>query len=177
VPEVTFEAFLRSQGIAALAEVRTVDLRAFLAQEATHRPAPSSQGRTVAALRCFFSFCVESDYTERDPAHVLRTPKKREALPDVLDRSELSRLLGRAWPVGRLGARARRQARARPAAARPVRPRRAAPLGAAGFRLRQRVVPIHPGSGEASRRCSSRGRRAGQRALNRRCSSACTAVA
>jgi site-specific recombinase XerD len=85
--------FLRSQGIAALAEIRTPDLRRFLAQEATHRPAPSSQARTVAALRCFFRFCVENDYLERDPAHVLRTPKKREALPDVLDRAELSRLL------------------------------------------------------------------------------------
>jgi site-specific recombinase XerD len=84
---------LRSQGLSALAEIRTPDLRRFLADEVTHRPAPSSQARTVAALRCFFRFCVESDYLERDPAHVLRTPKKREALPDVLDRSELSRLL------------------------------------------------------------------------------------
>jgi site-specific recombinase XerD len=85
--------FLRGEGISTLAEIRTPDLRRFLAQEATHRPAPSSQARTVAALRCFFRFCVESDYLERDPAHVLRTPKKREALPDVLDRAELSRLL------------------------------------------------------------------------------------
>ena len=38
--------FLRSQGIAALVEVRTSDLRRFLAEEATHRPAPSSQART-----------------------------------------------------------------------------------------------------------------------------------
>ena len=85
--------FLRSRGICALAEIHTSELRRFLAEEATHRPAPSSQARTVAALRCFFRFCVESDYLERDPAHVLRTPKKREALPDVLDRAELSRLL------------------------------------------------------------------------------------
>jgi hypothetical protein len=46
-----------------------------------------------AALRCFFRFCVESDYLERDPAHVLRTPKKREALLTWLDRRELARLL------------------------------------------------------------------------------------
>jgi site-specific recombinase XerD len=85
--------FLRAQGVSALAKVRTVDLRRFLAQEATHRPAPSSQARTVAALRCFFRFCVESDYLELDPAHVLPTPKKHEALPDVLDHGELSRLL------------------------------------------------------------------------------------
>jgi hypothetical protein len=62
--------FMRSQGISALIEIRTPDLRRFLAEEATHRPAPSSQARTVAALRCFFRFCVESDYLERDPAHV-----------------------------------------------------------------------------------------------------------
>jgi site-specific recombinase XerD len=85
--------FLRSEGTATLDEIRTPDLRRFLASEANHRPAPSSQARTVAALRCFFRFCVESEYLERDPALVLRTPMKREALPDVLDRKELGRLL------------------------------------------------------------------------------------
>ncbi len=67
------------RGIAALAEVRTRDLRAFLANQATQRPAPSSQAQTVVAVRCFFRFCVESDYLDRDPAYVLRTPKKRES--------------------------------------------------------------------------------------------------
>jgi site-specific recombinase XerC len=37
--------------------------------------------------------CVENEHLERDPALVLRTPKKREVLPDVLDRRELGRLL------------------------------------------------------------------------------------
>jgi integrase/recombinase XerD len=68
--------FLRSRGISALVEIHTPELRRFLAEESTHRPAPASQPRTVAALRCFFRFCVESDYLERDPAHVLRTPKE-----------------------------------------------------------------------------------------------------
>ena len=85
--------FLGAQGLSRLDAVRTPDLRRFLVAESSHRPAPSSQARTVAALRCFFRFCVESEYLERDPAYVLRTPKKREALPDVLDRAELSRLL------------------------------------------------------------------------------------
>src|SRR5207245_6993358 len=85
--------FLHSRGISALAEIHTPELRRFLAEEATHRPAPASQARTVAALRCFFPFCVEREYLERDPAHVLRTPKKREALPDVLHRPELAGLL------------------------------------------------------------------------------------
>jgi site-specific recombinase XerD len=85
--------FLAARGIDDLAAVSVRDLRAFLADEQTRRPAPSSQARTVAALRCFFRFCVESEYLDRDPAQVLRTPKKREALPDVLDRRELARLL------------------------------------------------------------------------------------
>jgi site-specific recombinase XerD len=85
--------FLRGQGIAALAEIRTPDLRRFIADEASRRPSPSSQTQTVAALRSFFRFCVESEFLESDPAHVLRTPKKREALPDVLNRGERNRLL------------------------------------------------------------------------------------
>src|SRR6266511_4068742 len=85
--------FLQAQGITDWAAVRPPDLRRFLADEAVRRPAPSSQARAVAALKCFFRFCVENEYLEHDPAHVLRTPKKREALPDVLDRRELERLL------------------------------------------------------------------------------------
>ena len=85
--------FLATRGIGEMAAVSVRDLRAFLAHEQTHRPAPSSQARAVAALRCFFRFCVESEYLDRNPAQVLRTPKKREALPDVLDRRELARLL------------------------------------------------------------------------------------
>ncbi len=57
------------------------------------RPAPSSQARTVAALKGFFRFLVENEEIGRNPAEVLRTPKKREALPDVLDARELTRLL------------------------------------------------------------------------------------
>ena len=85
--------FLCSEGHSTLVEIRTPDLRRFLVHEALRRPAPSSQARTVAALRCFFRFCIESEHIERDPEHVLRTPKKREALPGVLDRRELRRLL------------------------------------------------------------------------------------
>ena len=75
-------------------DVRPADLRRFLADEAIRRPAPSSQARTVAALKCFFRFLLENEQVERDPALVLRPPKKQEALPDVLDRRELASLLG-----------------------------------------------------------------------------------
>src|SRR4051794_5887763 len=62
------------------------------------RPAASSQARTVAALKAFFRFLVEEERLLRDPALPLRTPKKREALPDVLTMGELERLLGDVLP-------------------------------------------------------------------------------
>ena len=86
-------AFLEREGIVTVGEVRPANLRRFLAAESIRRPSPSSQARTVAALKCFFRFLLENEQLERDPALVLRTPKKREALPDVLDRRELALLL------------------------------------------------------------------------------------
>lgn len=41
-----------------------------------------------------FRFCVESEYIDKDPATVLRTPKQRDALPDLFDPRELHRLRG-----------------------------------------------------------------------------------
>jgi site-specific recombinase XerD len=85
--------YLQAEGIEELGEVRVTHLRAFLASEQNTRPAASSQARTTAALKLFFRFLVEEDRLLRDPALPLRTPKKREALPDVLTMGELERLL------------------------------------------------------------------------------------
>jgi site-specific recombinase XerD len=71
--------FLRGEGTREWASVKPVDLRRFLAAEQARRPAPASQARTVAALKGFFRFLVENEYLERDPALVLRTPRKRGA--------------------------------------------------------------------------------------------------
>jgi site-specific recombinase XerD len=85
--------YLQGEGIRGLAEVRVTHLRAFLAEEEKRRPAVSSQARTTAALKCFFRFLVEEERIDRDPALPLRTPKKRETLPDTLTMVELERLL------------------------------------------------------------------------------------
>jgi site-specific recombinase XerD len=85
--------YLQGEGIRDLGDVKVTHLRAFLAEEERRRPAVSSQARTTAALKCFFRFLVEEDRIVRDPALPLRTPKKREALPDTLTMGELERLL------------------------------------------------------------------------------------
>lgn len=82
-------AYLQGAGIEDLGDVKVTHLRAFLAEEQKRRPAVSSQARTTAALKCFFRFLVEEERIVRDPALLLRTPKKREALPDVLTMGEL----------------------------------------------------------------------------------------
>jgi integrase/recombinase XerD len=84
--------YLQGQGI-ELAEVKVTHLRAFLAEEQRRRPAMSSQARTTAALKCFFRFLVEEERILRDPALPLRTPKKRDVLPDTLTMAQLERLL------------------------------------------------------------------------------------
>jgi site-specific recombinase XerD len=86
-------AYLEREGLVTVGEVRPMNLRRFLAEESVRRPTPSSQARTVAALKSFFRFLMENEQIDRDPALVLRTPKKREALPDILDKRELVRLL------------------------------------------------------------------------------------
>jgi integrase len=78
-----------------VSEVRPGDVRRFLADEATRRRAPSSQARTVAALKCFFRFLLENEQIERDPA----LGCGRESLPDVLDKRELVRLLDATEPA------------------------------------------------------------------------------
>jgi site-specific recombinase XerD len=85
--------YLQGQGVRDLAVVRVTHLRAFLAEEQKRRPAVSSQARTTAALKCFFRFLVEEERIVHDPALPLRTPKKRETLPDTLTIAELERLL------------------------------------------------------------------------------------
>lgn len=86
-------SYLASLGIHELDDVKVVHLRRFLTAESAHRPAPGSRARVVVAIRQFFRFCVDNDHLLRSPAATLRTPKKREALPDVLDQAELHRLL------------------------------------------------------------------------------------
>jgi site-specific recombinase XerD len=85
--------YLQGQGIHDLGGVKVTHLRGFLAEEQKRQPAVSSQARTTAALKCFFGFLVEEERIVRDAALPLRTPKKREALPDTLTMDELERLL------------------------------------------------------------------------------------
>ena len=151
-------AFLSGEAIGSWADVRPSDLRGFLAAEASSRPASASQARTVAALKGFFRFLVENEAIDRNPAAVLRTPKKREALPDVLDRAELERLLAAVERRRCMGAPLPGQARARSAAAGPLRLRGPAAFRAVGPRLgrRRARAPVAAGASRQGRTAARR---------------------
>jgi hypothetical protein len=85
--------YLQGQGIEDLAEVKVTHLRAFLAEEQKRRPAVSSQAGRRRRSSAFSDSSWRRSGCLRDPALPLRTPKKREALPDVLTMGELERLL------------------------------------------------------------------------------------
>lgn len=80
-------AFLRSIGIRRLEEARLRHLRGFLDAETSHRPAPSSQARTIAAFANLLPLlCPERVPRARSRA-ALRAPKQPEALPDAVERT------------------------------------------------------------------------------------------
>ena len=65
----------------------------------------SSVARRMAAVRGFCRFLVREDRLERDPSAGLRTPKRPQALPEVLSVDEVEALIARAALPGDLGQR------------------------------------------------------------------------
>jgi integrase/recombinase XerD len=98
-----FVAFLATLGRVP-ATCRESDLRAYFDGPGGDGSA-SSVARRMAAVRGFFRFLVREDRLERDPSAGLRTPKRPQALPDVLSVEEVEALISRAARPGDLGQR------------------------------------------------------------------------
>lgn len=63
--------------------------------------------RHISTLRGFFAFLTEEKLLTDDPARLLQNPKLPKSLPEVLTRSEMSRILTRPDLTVKLGARDR----------------------------------------------------------------------
>lgn len=93
----SFLGFLEESGLAGEDEFepRKVDrkvIRRYLARLAkNHRPA--SVERAAAAVRGFFRFMIQEGAIEKNPASLVRTPKKEKRLPKVLPVDEVFRLI------------------------------------------------------------------------------------
>lgn len=53
----------------------------------------SSVGRRLSALRTFYRFLMRRKMVSKDPAHLVRAPKKEQVLPGYIREEEMNRLL------------------------------------------------------------------------------------
>ena len=66
-----------------------------------------SQARTLSALRCFFSWCVEEGEMDHNPCTRIDMPKLGTYIPAVLSVEEVSDIIESVQPVGEKGKRDR----------------------------------------------------------------------
>lgn len=86
------EVFAERQHV-AIAEIDSLLLRRFVAQQATLGYARSSIARRVAAIRTFFRWAKARGYVAADPAERLGHPKGGSRLPSVLRPAEAAALV------------------------------------------------------------------------------------
>lgn len=72
---------------------RTDDVRAFLKSCVGGDMATSSQSRMISTLRSFFHFLFLERYIKVDPMELIEAPKMGRYLPDVLNQSEVLKLI------------------------------------------------------------------------------------
>lgn len=87
-----FGDFLAARGLGTH-QATTEDIRAYLADLAARGFAASSQARRLSALRQFHKFLYGEAVRADDPTGPVDAPKKRRALPKVLDEDVVGRLI------------------------------------------------------------------------------------
>ena len=100
-----FKAWLsRHEQITQPSLVRLEHISAFLADRKAQGLAAASIKLLVVAIKIFFRFCRNRQFTERDPAELLPLPRLERYLPETLNEAEVERLLsvnlsGRPFPL------------------------------------------------------------------------------
>jgi integrase/recombinase XerD len=88
-------AFLSNKG-SAFTRATTDDVRGYLADLDERGFKSTSVARKLSALRHLFRFMLAENFRSDDPAAVLSGPKRGRALPKVLSRADVDRLLAQA---------------------------------------------------------------------------------
>jgi integrase/recombinase XerD len=98
-----FADFLNERGGAVIAAAQG-DVDAYF-RGAGGDGAPASVARRMAALRGLYAYLVREELITDDPTARLRSPRRRQGLPDVLSVEEVESVLARVLPGGALGER------------------------------------------------------------------------
>lgn len=88
-----FLTFLTTQNLAALKDLKPINIELFLKHCKTDGLAISSIGRALAAVRMFCRYLVIQRVLESDVSDVIDTPRKWKYLPTVLDDQAVRQLL------------------------------------------------------------------------------------
>jgi site-specific recombinase XerD len=143
------EDHLSRQDVDLLA-AELADLRRFIAPEpGTPRPAPATLARRIAALRSFYSWCVERELLAVSPAARLRPPRVPRRAPRFLDVDEAARVVEQPSQSGRLGLRNRALLELLYGAG--LRVAEAVALDRDDLDLERRVVRVRAGKGDRDR--------------------------
>ncbi len=73
--------------------IKTEDLREYMGWLREKGISPRSTTRAVSAIRGYYRYLIEEEYTETDPTELLDRPKLEKALPGILNKIEMEQLL------------------------------------------------------------------------------------
>ena len=89
------EAFLKRRG-GDLATASAEDVEAYFSDCGARGLSPATASRRRAAVRQFYRFALGEGWRQDDPSRRVDAPKKRRALPKLLSREEIERLIAAA---------------------------------------------------------------------------------
>ncbi len=85
--------FCAARGVVGWTALDGAAVRAFAAGSHAAGLAPRSVQRRLSAVRTFFGYLLREGHAASNPAHEVRAPKQRKALPKTLDVDQMQRLL------------------------------------------------------------------------------------
>lgn len=90
--------YLSDQDVVKPGDITTQLVSSFVSKLQDYNLAPSTVARNFSAIRRYHQFMVGENQAETDPTYVLESPHQPEYLPDVLDYSEVQRILDAITP-------------------------------------------------------------------------------
>lgn len=102
-----FASYIESLGMSNVEEVNPGTIASFLLREKERDSAVASLARYIATMRTFFKFLVVEGYLHKDSASLVDSPRLWRRLPDVLNYSDVEKLLSTPDTNTRIGLRDR----------------------------------------------------------------------
>ena len=97
--------YLTTNGINDISKTTTKTLNTYLNKLTEQGKSTATISRTIASLRSFYLFIIQSNPTMKDPTKNLETPHVEKKLPKILSAKEVDKLLEQPSPIESKGIR------------------------------------------------------------------------